>query len=106
MKPRLPFGLNNTVQTFLHLRYGQRREAEPCASTLNRGNDLVDVVADNAEPNVLGVLLDYTAQGRLCCGSHHVRLVQNDEFEALGEQGTRLCEILDLLPYNVNATVV
>lgn len=36
----------------------QRLEAEARAARLNRGNDLGDVVADEAEPRVLTVFLD------------------------------------------------
>jgi hypothetical protein len=39
-------------------------------------------------------------------GGHRVRLVQDDELEALGKECTRLGELPDLIPDDVNAAVV
>jgi hypothetical protein len=51
-------------------------------------------------------LLDDAAEGSLRLLGHHVRLVEDDEFVAFGEERARLRKLLDLLAYNVDATVV
>lgn len=43
------------------------------------------------------------ALGSLC---HHVRLIQNDELESLAEEHPRLRKSLDLLPHDVDATII
>ena len=77
-----PFFLNDKVEALLDFNLRQRAEAgsgrgqvsewqtgsgrgnesecspEASAPGLNSGNDLVDVVANDAEPHILGVLLD------------------------------------------------
>jgi len=68
--------------------------------------NLVDIVADDAKPNVLRVLFDDASKCGLGSGSHHIRLVQYDEFEPFGEKGARLCELLYLLTDDVDASVV
>ena len=45
---------------------------------LQSRNDLGEVVADEAEPDVVGELLDDATQRVLCVVSHRVGLVQND----------------------------
>jgi len=57
------------------------REPEACTPALYRRGNFVDVVAYDAKPDVLGILFDYTTQGRLGRGSHHVRFVENYELE-------------------------
>lgn len=60
----LLFCVNYDVESLLDLNDGQRREPEPGASRLDRGRDLVDIVANDAEPNALGVLLNHCRDKR------------------------------------------
>lgn len=53
------FGLDDMVQARLDLIQLQRVEAESCAARLDGLDDLVDVVTDDAEANVAGVLFDH-----------------------------------------------
>ena len=98
--------MNNNVQTLLDFGYWKGRESEPGTSTLDSRDNLVYVVANDTEPNVLCVLLDDTPECSLSSGSHHIGFVKDDEFEALGEQCSRLGKVLDLLANNVNTSVV
>ena len=41
---------------------------------------------------------------RLLC--HHVRFVEDNELETLGEQRARFCKLLDLFADNVNSSVI
>jgi hypothetical protein len=50
--------LNNVVKAPLHLILGQWCEAEACATWLHSGDDLADVIANEAEADVLRVLLN------------------------------------------------
>ena len=102
----LPLRLNHQVHPFLDFRDRERREPEAGAPTLDGGHDLVHVVADDAEPHVLRVLLDDATERCLCRGRHHVRLVEDDELVALGEERPRLGEVLDLLADDVDTTIV
>ena len=81
-------------------------EPETCASTLDRRYNFVDVVADDAKPDVLGILLYHTAQSCLGCGCHHVCFVEDDEFEARRIQCPRLRKVLDLFADHVDPTVI
>jgi hypothetical protein len=69
------------VQPLLDFCYREWRKAEARAPTLNSGYYLIDVVAYDAETDILCVLLNDTAQCSLRRGSHHVCLIQYDEFE-------------------------
>ena len=69
------------VQPLLNFCYRERRKTEASTAALDSGYYLVDVVAYNAETDILCVLLNDTAECSLRSGSHHVRLVQYDEFE-------------------------
>jgi hypothetical protein len=73
---------------------------------LNGRRNLVDIVADDAKTNVLGVLLDNATKGSLGSGSHHIGFVKYDELIPFGEKGARLCELFYLFADNVNASVV
>jgi hypothetical protein len=73
---------------------------------LNGRCNLVDIVADDAESNVLRVLLDDTTKCGLGSGSHHIGLVQYDQLVPFGEKGAGLCELLYLLADYVYASVV
>ena len=101
-----PLAFDDVVQPSLDLLNLQRIEAETRASRLNGGNDLVDVVANDAKADVLGVLLDDASERGLRSGGHHIRLVEDDEFEAFGVQRARLGEVLDLLADDFDAAVV
>ena len=98
--------MNNNVQTLFDFRYWKGRESEPGTSTLDSRNNLVDVVANDTEPDVLCVLLDNTPKRSLGSGGHHISFVKDDEFETLGEQCSRLGKVLDLLANNVNTSIV
>ena len=60
-----PLVVNDVVQPVLDLVELERVEAEARAARLDGGNDLVDVVADDAEAHVARVLLDDCAKGEL-----------------------------------------
>ena len=76
------FSLNDMVKFLLHLGDRVRREPEARASTLHRRDDLVDVVTNDAKPDVLGILFYHATQSCLGCGSHHVCFIEDDQFEA------------------------
>ena len=101
-----PLCLDVTINPLLDLRDGERREAKARAAALDGGDDLVDVVADDAEADVLRVLLDDAAERGLCRRRHHVGLIEDDELVALGEQRAGLGEVLDLLAHDVDPAVV
>lgn len=46
------------LQSRQHLLRGQGSEPESCAPGLQSGNDLIEVVADDAKPDVVGKLLN------------------------------------------------
>lgn len=73
---------------------------------MNGRDDLVDVIANNAETNVLRILFNDTTQGCLSLLGHHVGLVQDNELEAFRKQGASLCELLDLFTNNVDTTLI
>lgn len=70
------------IELLLYLCDRVGREPETRASTLDRRDDLVDVVTNDAKPDVLGVLFYHTTQSCLGCGGHHVCFVEDDKFEA------------------------
>lgn len=69
-------------------------------------DNLVHIVADDAKPDILCVLLYYSAEGCLCSRRHHIGLIQNDQFIALGKQGTCLGEIFYAVTNDINAAFV
>ena len=71
------------IQPLLDFYYRERRKAEARATALNGWYYLVDIIADDAEADILCVLLDDTAKCSLCSRGHHVRFVQYYEFETL-----------------------
>ena len=73
---------------------------------MNSWSNFVDVVAYDAKANVLGILFDNTTESGLCLLSHHISLIKDDELVSLGEQGSRLRELLNLLPNYVDTTLV
>ena len=104
-----PFSLNHLIDLFLHLLFRQRAEPEFRASRLDGRCDLVDIITEDAESDVFGVLLDDFSETRLrsvyepldvdrckvrltspqctlrsLC--HHIRLVQDDQLEPLSER--------------------
>lgn len=103
---RVLFCLNHSVNSFLNFHNRQRGEPEPCASTLDSRGNLVDIVADDTKPDVLGILFNNTAEGCLGCLGHHVRLIKDDEFIAFGEQGPCFRELLDLFAHDIDTTVI
>ena len=68
--------------------------------------NFVDIIADDAKSDVLSILFDNATKGSLRCCCHHIGFIQDNEFVALGEQGTCLGEILDALTNDVNTTFV
>lgn len=56
--PDSPFPLDHLVDLLLDFLFWQGAEPELGASRLDRRRDLVDVIAKDTEPDVLGVLLD------------------------------------------------
>ena len=66
-----------------------RAEAEARAAGLHGGDDLVDVVADDAEARILCGLFNHSSQSVLRVPSHVVRLVQDNQLHFLVfEQGS------------------
>jgi hypothetical protein len=55
--------LDDDLEPLVDLSYRQRAEAETRAARLNCWRDFVDVVADDAEADILGVLLDDCRRG-------------------------------------------
>ena len=98
--------MNNNVQTLLDFGYWKGRESEPGTSTLDSGDNLVDIVANDTEPDVLGILFYHPSKRSLGSLSHHVCFIEDDELEALREEGSRLGELLDLLANDVDTAVV
>lgn len=49
--------VNNGQKPLFYLIYGQRGKSEARAARLNGRNDFIHVVADDAEPDVLSILL-------------------------------------------------
>lgn len=94
------------IHPLLHLLDRQRRKPEPRTPTLNRRYNLIHIITDNAEPDVLRVLLDDASEGGLGGGGHHVGFVEDDEFEAFGEEGAGFGELFDLFADDVDAAVV
>ncbi len=54
----LPLLLCDKAEAFPHVALRERREPKPGAPGLQRRDDLADVVADQAEARIAGVLLD------------------------------------------------
>ena len=102
----IPFYLDNSIKSFLDFSHWQRREAETRASALDGRDDFVDIIAYNAESNVLGVLLNDSSQSGLCLRSHHISFIEDNELISIGKQSARLCKILDLLAYDIDPTIV
>lgn len=99
-------GLGHLHETVADLVSAEGCEAEAGATGLEGGDDLGHVVADEAEPGVLGVLLDDAAEGELCVVGHGVGLVEDDELDALVEELAGAGELLDLVADDVDATSV
>jgi hypothetical protein len=51
-------------------------------------------------------LFNHSAKGCLGCLCHHIRFIQNDELEALGEERSCFGKLLDLFADNIYSTVV
>lgn len=60
----------------------QGSESEPCAPTLEGGDNFGEVVADEAEADVVGELLDDPPEGVLGVLGHGVGFVQDNQLEA------------------------
>ena len=69
-------------------------------------NDLVDVVAYDAEPDIFGVVLNNTPECCLCLLGHHIGFVQNDKFESFGKQSSSFGKLLDLFTNDVDSTFI
>jgi hypothetical protein len=105
-RARAPLGRDHGLDAPAHLALGERAEAEARAAALDRGRDLPDVVAHDAEAHVARVLLDHAPQRGLRGLRHRVRLVEHDELEAAREERARLREVLDLQAHDVDPAVV
>ena len=68
--------------------------------------DLVDVVANDAEPNVLCVLFNDPTQSGLGRLGHHVGFIEDDELEALRKKRPGFGKLLDLLANDVYTAIV
>ena len=105
-KRLLLFFIYDRCDLLVHLLDRQRLETEPCTPTLDSRGDFVHVVANDAEPNVLRILLDDTAKRSLGSLGHHIRFVQDNELEAFREERARFRKLLDLVAYDVDATLI
>jgi hypothetical protein len=103
---RPPFAFNYNLQPLLHFHLLQRRKPESRASTLNRRSDLPNVIADDTEPDVLGVLLDYSSKSSLCGSCHLIRFIQDDEFVRGGEESACFGELANEIPDGVDAAFI
>ena len=77
--------LGDPVNLDGHLLQAERREAEPSAARLERRRDLRDVVADHAEPGILRVLLDDTAERGLRVVGHGIGLKRDGKCRKCGK---------------------
>mmetsp|Transcript_34496 Transcript_34496/g.67521 ORF Transcript_34496/g.67521 Transcript_34496/m.67521 type:complete len:232 (-) Transcript_34496:264-959(-) len=103
---RDPLRLGDLLQPRSDVLWPQRREAEPRAPRLERGDDLVYVVADEAKPRVCCVVLDHSSQRELRRRCHVVGLVQDDELEPRAKDCACAGEVLDLLLDNIDTALV
>ena len=106
MRRDKPFSRNDSINSPLDFAHGQRRESEPRTPALHRGYNLANVVADDAESHILGVLLNHATQSGLCGCRHHVRLIEDDELVAFSKEGACLSKLLDLSANNVDASII
>jgi hypothetical protein len=92
-----PFFLHDLVDLPRDFFLWQGRKPKPRTTGLNSGGDLVDVITQDAESDVLRMLLDHSSSARSNSSStreltsaqsglglicHHIRLVQNHQLEA------------------------
>ena len=84
----------------------QGHEPEPCAATLQGGDDFGHVIADEAKTGRFRVLFYYAAQSELRGVRHRVSFVEDYEFDALGHDLLRACEVFYLLADHVDPAVV
>jgi hypothetical protein len=77
------FSLDHIHHSLLHLSNGQWRKPKSRTPTLYSWCDFVDIVTNNAEPDVLRILLDYTTERGLSLLCHHIRFIKDDELVAL-----------------------
>ena len=97
---------HHELHAVLHGVWPEGREPEPGAPRLERGDHLRDVVADEAEAGVLGVLFDDSTKRELGVFGHGVALVEDDELEPgvrAETHGGR--ERADLVPHDVDAAI-
>jgi len=109
------------AETFNYLSLAEWGKSEPSTSRLKGGNDLRQVVADNAEAGRLRVTLNYSPQRVLCILGHGIRLIENHQLQiatsllltpcllALAQTGVKPLgcdEIDDLLPHHLDPTIV
>mmetsp|Transcript_10662 Transcript_10662/g.33593 ORF Transcript_10662/g.33593 Transcript_10662/m.33593 type:complete len:202 (-) Transcript_10662:247-852(-) len=88
------------------LRGRERCEAEARAARLERGDDLVAIVADQAEARVARELLHHATQRHLRRVRHRVRLVEHDELGQVREHLLGARKVLDALAHDIDAAVV
>lgn len=69
------FILDNANKPLLHFHNWEWREPESRTATLDGGDDFIHIIANNAEPDILGILLYDATQSRLGLLSHHVCFV-------------------------------
>lgn len=88
----IPFTLNNVLQSLVNLFQGQRGESEPRTPRLDSGDDLTDVIADDAESHILCVFLDHCKKKRSAANESHgpQGIAYDGEFVHLAEELTAL----------------
>ena len=74
-------------------------KAETGASTLQRGDNLADIIANEAESSILGVLFDYSTKRELSVVCHGIRFIQNNQFDTAVEKLASTCKFLDFVAH-------
>lgn len=101
-----PLLLDDVLQPRHHQLWGEGPEAKAGAAGLQRGDDLGEVVADEAEARVLGELLNHSPQGVLCVLCHGISFIQDDELEAFLEDGPGAGKAQDGPSHDIDAAVI
>ena len=101
-----PLYIRDVLEARQDLLGVERSEPEPSTPGLKGGNDLGQVVADQAEPDIVCELFNDASESVLGVGGHGVGFIQNDQLEARVEDGSCGGEVEDLATNHSNATVV
>jgi hypothetical protein len=84
----------------------ERAESEPSAPRLESWDDLGDVVANEAEPGCLRILFNDPSEGELGTARDCIALIENDQLDTLAHDLLRSAERLDLVPDDVDSSLI